>query len=165
MTDTTAAGLPDPTPYLLDDEDEKVQLTIRRHHPIVLVPVFGLAGVVIVAVLALLLLGTPTLEMLFAGAVAIVAILLWVGYKWLHWSRTVLVVTNRRLFELVSLGIRRVTVLPVVRQSVVYRQSPLGNAVGYARVLVQTPTGDTLHDFKWLADAAMFRDAVTDVAA
>jgi len=163
MTDPADVGFPDPTPYLLPDET--VRLMVRRHHPIVLVPVVAVASVVIVGVTAVLLLSTPTPEMLAAGALIVTGALLWVGYRWLHWNRTVLVVTNRRLFQLVSLGIRRVTVLPVARQSVVFRQSPIGRAVGYGRVQVQTPTGSTLHDFNWLAEAAPFRDAVTDVAA
>jgi len=163
MTDPLAVGLPDPTPYLLPKEE--IRLVVRRHHPIVLVPVVALAGVVILGVIAVLLLSAPTPEMLAAGAVIVVGVLLWVGYRWLHWNRTVLVVTNRRLFQLVSLGVMRVTVLPVVRQSVVFRQSPVGRMVGYGRVQVQTPTGSTLHDFNWLAEAGPFRDAVTNVAA
>jgi hypothetical protein len=162
MTDPVDVGLPDPTPYLLPDEE--VRLIVRRYHPIVLVPVAMLAAVIIVGVVAVLLLSTPTAEMLVVGAMIVLGVLLWLGYRWLHWSRTVLVVTNRRLFQLVSLGIMRVTVLPVVRQSVVFRQSPIGRAVGYGRVQVQTPTGATLHDFNWLAQAAPFRDAVSNVA-
>jgi hypothetical protein len=163
MTDPRDVGLPDPTPYLLPNEE--VRLVVRQHHPIVLVPVVTLAGVIIVGVVAVLLLSTPTRPMVVAGAVIVVGVLLWAGYRWLHWNRTVLVVTNRRLFQLVSLGIMRVTVLPVIRQSVVFRQSPVGRMAGYGRVLVQTPTGSTLHDFNWLADAEAFRDAVTNVAA
>ncbi|HSJ46198.1 MAG TPA: PH domain-containing protein [Euzebyales bacterium] len=162
MTDLADVGLPDPTPYLLPEE--KVRLIVRRHHPIVLVPVAALAALIIVGVVVALL-SAPTAEMLAVGALIIVGTLLWVGYRWLRWNRTVLVVTNRRLFQLVALGIRRVNVLPVVRQSVVFRQSPIGRAAGYGRVQVQTPTGATLHDFNWLAEAARFRDAVTDVAA
>lgn len=163
MTDSVALGLPDPTPYLIPKET--VRLVVRRHHPIVLVPVVALAAVVIIGVVAVLLLSAPTPEMLTAATMIVVGVLLWVGYRWLHWNRTVLVVTNRRLFQLVSLGVRRVTVLPVARQSVVFRQSPIGRAVGYGRVQVQTPTGSTLHDFNWLAEAGPFRDAVTNVAA
>jgi hypothetical protein len=172
MTDPRDVGLPDPTPYLLPNEE--VRLVVRQHHPIVLLPVVTLAGVIIVVtlagviivgVVAVLLLSTPTRPMVVAGAVIVVGVLLWAGYRRLHWNRTVLVVTNRRLFQLVSLGIMRVTVLPVIRQSVVFRQSPVGRMAGYGRVLVQTPTGSTLHDFNWLADAEAFRDAVTNVAA
>ena len=163
MTEPADVGLPDPAPYLLPGE--QVRLIVRRHHPIVLVPVVALATLIIIGVVAVLLVTAPTAEMLAVGALIVIGTLLWVGYRWLHWDRTVLVVTNRRLFQLVSLGVRRVTVLPVARQSVVFRQSPIGRAVGYGRVQVQTPTGSTLHDFNWLAKAAPFRDAVTDVAA
>jgi membrane protein YdbS with pleckstrin-like domain len=163
MTYEVPVGLPDPTPYLLPGED--LRFVVRRHHPIVLLPSALLTLLVVVVVIVVLVMATPTPTMLLAGALICGGVLLWFGYRYLHWSRTVLVVTNRRLFQLVSLGVMRVTVLPVARQAIVFRQSPIGRAVGFGRVQVRTATGSTLHDFNWLADAADFRDAVTDVAA
>lgn len=163
MSETAAVGLPDPSPYLLDEE--RVALVIRRHHPIVLVPAAALTALIILAVLWYLMRDGAT-GATFVGAVLIItAAAGWFLYRWIHWSRTVLVVTNRRLFEYVSLGIRRVTVLPVARQSIVFRQSPVGRTLGFGRVQVKTPGGAVLHDFEWLGEPARFRDAVTDIAA
>lgn len=163
MTETAQVGLPDPTPYLLPDET--VRLVVRRHHPIVLAPAAIVVGLVLVAVLAGLLLGTPTSGMIAAAGVVAVIALLYFAYRYMHWSRTVLVVTNRRLFQYVSLGIKRVTVLPVMRQSIVFRQSPFGRAMGFGTVQVKMANGSVLYNFDWLADAPRFRDEVTNIAA
>lgn len=163
MTTTPPVGLPDPTPYLLPEE--AIRLVVRRHHPIVLAPTAIVVGLIVLAVLAALLFGTPTVGMLGAGGMIAVAALLFFGYRFVHWSRTVLVVTNRRLFQFVSLGIKRVTVLPVMRQSIVFRQSPVGRAMGFGTVQVKTANGSVLYNFDWLGDAARFRDEVTDIAA
>lgn len=163
MSDTAAVRLPDPSPYLLDEE--RVALVIRRHHPIVLLPAAALTLVIVLAVLWFLARGDLT-GATFVGAMLILGgAAFFLFYRWIHWSRTVLVVTNRRLFEYVSLGIKRVTVLPVARQSIVFRQSPIGRAMGFGRVQVKTPNGAVLHDFEFLLEPARFRDAVTNIAA
>lgn len=163
MSDIATVGLPDPSKYLLDEE--RVALVIRRHHPIVLVPVAALTILVVLAVLWFLLASTPSAGVVIGALLVIGAAGFFFFYRWVHWSRTVLVVTNRRLFEYVSLGIKRVTVLPVARQSIVFRQSPVGRAMGFGRVQVKTPNGAVLHDFAWLSDPARFRDEVTNIAA
>lgn len=163
MSDTAAVRLPDPSPYLLDEE--RVALVIRRHHPIVLLPAAALTLVIVLVVLWFLARGDLT-GATFVGAMLILgSAAFFLFYRWIHWSRTVLVVTNRRLFEYVSLGIKRVTVLPVARQSIVFRQSPIGRAMGFGRVQVKTPNGAVLHDFEFLLEPARFRDAVTNIAA
>lgn len=163
MTSTAPVGLPDPTAYLLPGE--AIRLVVRRHHPIVLAPAVILTAAIVVAVLALLLLGTPTTGTLMAGVVIVLLALLYFSYRYVHWSRTVLVVTNRRLFQFVSLGVKRVTVMPVMRQSIVFRQTPVGRALGFGTVQVRTANGSVLYNFDWLGDAARFRDEVTNIAA
>lgn len=128
-------------------------------------PAALIAALLVVAVLAVLLLGTPTVGLLGLGGLVIVGAALYLAYRYVHWSRTVLVVTNRRLFQLVSLGIKRVTVLPVMRQSIVFRQSPVGRALGFGTVQVKTANGSVLYNFDWLGDPVRFRDEVTDIAA
>lgn len=163
MSDTAVVGLPDLSPYLLDEE--RVTLVIRRHHPIVLVPTATLTVVVILAVVFFLVARDVT-GTTFLGAMVIIGVAAgFFLYRWIHWSRTVLVVTNRRLFEYISLGIKRVTVLPVARQAIVFRQSPVGRAMGFGRVQVTTANGTVLHDFEWLSEPARFRDEVTNIAA
>jgi membrane protein YdbS with pleckstrin-like domain len=163
MTETLQVGLPDPTPYLLPGET--VRLVVRRHHPIVLAPAAMVVTLIVLASLAVLLLGTPSAGVLSGGVLVVLAALLYFAYRYVHWSRTVLVVTNRRLFQFESLGVKRVTVMPVIRQSIVFRQSPLGRALGFATVQVRTANGSVLYNFGWLRDATRFRDEVTNIAA
>ncbi|HEX6254778.1 MAG TPA: PH domain-containing protein [Euzebyales bacterium] len=163
MTYTVPVGLPDPTPYLLPEE--KLRFVVRRHHPIVLVPAAAIA--VVVLIIALLMLTNAVLSPATVGVALLVIAggVLYFAYRWMHWRNTVLVVTNRRLFELVALGIKRVTVMPIMRQSVVFRQGPLGRALGFATVQVQSATGAVLYNFNLLADPIEFRDQITNVAA
>jgi hypothetical protein len=138
---------------------------LRRYHPIILTGAAGIVlGVTAVGLIVLFVAG-PTPEIATVVLAAVLASLAYFGYRWIHWSRTVLVVTNRRLFQLVSLGIKRVTVMPVLRQAIVFRQSPIGRAMGFGTVQIKAPTGSLLYSFNWLADAERFRDEVTDLAA
>jgi membrane protein YdbS with pleckstrin-like domain len=163
MTYTVPVGLPDPTPYLLPEE--QLRFVVRRHHPIVLVPAAAIAAIVLI--LALLMLANVVLTPITVGVALLIMAggALYFAYRWMHWRSTVLVVTNRRLFQLVALGIRRVTVMPIMRQSVVFRQGPVGRALGFATVQVQTATGGVLYNFNLLADPIEFRDQITNIAA
>jgi membrane protein YdbS with pleckstrin-like domain len=163
MTYTVPVGLPDPTPYLLPEET--LRFVVRRHHPIVLVPAAAVAAVVLV--IAVLMLTNVVLTPVTVGVALLVLAggALYFAYRWMHWRSTVLVITNRRLFQLVALGIRRVTVMPIMRQSVVFRQGPLGRALGFATIQVETATGSVLYKFNLLADPIEFRDQITNIAA
>lgn len=163
MTETVQVKLPDPTPYLLPEE--VVRLVVRRHHPIVLAPaVAGVAVIVLLVVWWLSEVGV-TRNRVIAAALIAGGALLYLYFLYVRWARTVLVITNRRLFQLVSLGIKRITVMPVMRQAIVFRQSPIGRALGFGTVQVKTATGSVLYDFDWLADPIRFRDEITDIAA
>lgn len=163
MSYTVPVGLPDPTPYLLPEET--LRFVVRRYHPIVLAPPAALAVLIVVVVLFVLVNATLTTPVVVVGLLAIGGAVLFFAYRWLHWQRTVLAITNRRLFQLVALGVRRVTVMPVMRQSVVYRQGPLGRALGFATVAVQSATGSELYRFNLITQPTEFRDQVTNIAA
>ena len=163
MTQTVPVGLPDPTPYLLPEET--VRLVVRRYHPIVLAPAAALVVAIVIAVAWWMVNADLTFGGTLVAAVVVAVALLYFLYRFVHWSRTVLVVTNRRLFRLVSLGIKRVTVMPVMRQAIVFKQSPIGRALGFATVQVRTANGNVLYNFDWLGDATRFRDEVTNIAA
>jgi membrane protein YdbS with pleckstrin-like domain len=163
MDEPLPAGLPDPTKYLLPEE--KLRLVVRRYHPIVLT---GAAALVIAATvigLVILVMAGPTTQLAAVVLLAVIVSLAYFAYKWVHWSRTVLVITNRRLFQFVSLGIKKITVMPVLRQSIVFRQSPIGRRMGFGTVEIKTASGSVLYTFNWLGDAERFRDEVTDIAA
>ncbi|HSK91106.1 MAG TPA: PH domain-containing protein [Euzebyales bacterium] len=128
----------------------------------------GAALVVVAAIvvgLLVLVIAGPSSQVAVLVILGVLAALVYFAYRWIHWSRTVLVITNRRLFQYVSLGIKRVTVMPVLRQSIVFRQTPIGRAMGVATVTVKTPNGAVLFNFDWLGDAERFHDEITDLAA
>lgn len=163
MSEAISARLPDPSPYLLPEET--IRLVIRRYHPIVLSgPAAIVAGVFLVGVLLVVLTG-PSTQVVLALLLALGAALANFAIRWVRWSRTVLVITNRRLFVFRSLGIKRITVLPVLRQSIVFRQTPIGRQLGFGTVKVQAANGSTLYNFDWLGDADRFRDEITNLAA
>jgi membrane protein YdbS with pleckstrin-like domain len=140
-------------------------MVVRRYHPIVLTGAAALVIATTVVGLLVLVLAGPTTQLAAIVLIAVLAALGYFVYKWVHWSRTVLVITNRRLFQFVSMGIKRVTVMPVLRQSIVFRQSPIGRAMGFGTVEIKTANGSVLYSFNWLGDAERFRDEVTDIAA
>lgn len=156
-------GLPDPTKYLLPQET--VRLVVRRYHPIVLTGAAAVVLVVAIVGLGVLVAVGPSRELIAFVLMVMILALGYFAFRWVHWSRTVLVITNRRLFQFVSLGIKRVTVMPVLRQSIVFKQSPIGRAMGFGTVVVKTPAGSELFNFNWLGDAERFRDEITDLAA
>jgi membrane protein YdbS with pleckstrin-like domain len=166
MTEVPAvlpAGYPDPTPYLLPEE--RLRLVVRRHHPIVLSGALAIVAVVAVVGLLVLLLGDPTQQAVLGVLAALGAALLYFVFRWVRWRQTLLVITNRRVFRFRSLGIKRVDVMPVLRQSIVFEQSPIGRRLGFGTVQVKTAGGGVLYNFDWLGNAERFRDEITDLAA
>ena len=163
MDQPLPVGLPDPTKYLLPEES--VRLVVRRYHPIVLTGAAGVVlGTALIGLLLLVVVG-PSRGLVAFVLAMVVASLAYFGYRYIHWSRTVLVITNRRLFQYVSLGIKRVTVMPVLRQSIVFKQTPIGRRLGFGTVTIKAPNGSMLFNFDWLADAERFRDEITNLAA
>lgn len=163
MTHAVPVGLPNPAPYLLPEES--LRFVVRRHHPIVLLPAVLITTAVVVLVLVAVANIALTPGTVMAAVFVVGAALMYLAYRLLHWQRTVLVVTNRRLFQLVSLGVKRVTVMPVIRQSIVFRQGPVGRRLGFATVQVESATGSVLYEFNLLGRPTEFRDQVTDIAA
>lgn len=154
--------LPEPGPYLLPEEREV--LRVRRHAFVLLKP---LAQTLLIWLAALLLMFLGTGQ---SGPLRMITVLLLVAgvlrsvFAWFRWHRTVLVITNRRVFEYTAMGLRRVTVRPVLRQAILYRQTPLGRAFGFGTVIVMTPGGGELFKFEPLADPERFRDEITSLA-
>ena len=153
-------GRPDVARFLLPNEELRYQ---SRRHPIVLLPSLAL-------VVALILLAGVMVTAVGAGAVlnlyflVIAGSLLWLLYRVIRWTRVMLVVTDRRVFEVESLVIRRATIRPVFRQAVVFVQDPLGERFNYGTILTQMPNGDRVNTFRWIHDPRKFYAAVTDRA-
>ncbi len=152
--------LPDVTRYLLPKEK---LLYMDRRHPVVLVgPVLIALGICVLTGLLVTITGAGAMVDLYVWVV--IGALLWVFFKVLRWSRTVLVVTDRRVFECESMLIARAAIRPVFRQSVVFRQDPVGQRLNYGTVLTETPNGERVNTFKWIHNPRAFYQAVTDKA-
>lgn len=154
------AGLPDVTRFLLPKEELRYR---HRRHPIVLLPSLALvfALIILVGFLVTAVGAGPVLNLYF---LVIVGSALWFMYRVLRWARIVLVVTDRRVFEVESLFISRATIKPVFRQAVVFVQDPIGERLNYGTILTEMPNGDRVNTFKWIHDPRRFYAAVTDRA-
>lgn len=155
---------PFPTPavmrFLLPKEELRY---LDRLHPIVLVvPALTALGICAVTGILVTAVGAGPVLGLYVGIV--VAALGWLLYRVWRWSRTLLVVTNRRVVEIQSMMISRATIKPVFRQSVVFRQDPLGARLNYGTILTNTPNGDRVNTFKWIHNPRVFYRAVLDKA-
>jgi hypothetical protein len=153
-------GLPDISRFLLPAEEVRY---VDRRHPIVLVgPVAIAIMVCIVGGLIVAAAGAgPIVDMY---VVLVIGALGWLAYRVIKWSRVVLVATNRRVFEIESLVIRRATIRPVFRQGVIFIQDPLGERLNFGTILTMMPNGERVNTFKWTHNPRRFYQAVTDKA-
>lgn len=152
--------VPDVTQYLLPKEQ---LLYLDRRHPVVLVGPALIAFVVCVAA-GLLVTATgagPTLDLFVWIVLGVIG---WLAYRVVRWSRTILVVTNRRVFEYWKMFTARGAIRPVFRQSVVFLQDPIGQRLNYGTILTETPNGDRVNTFRWIHNPGAFYQAVTDKA-
>jgi hypothetical protein len=159
---------PVPTPFpspaimrfLLPKEELRY---LDRLHPIVLVvPTMIALGICLVTGIMVTAIGAGPVVGLYVWIV--VGALLWLLYRVWRWSRTLLMVTDRRVVEVQSMLISRAVVKPVFRQSVVFRQDPLGARLNYGTILTNTPNGDRVNTFKWIHNPRVFYRAVLDKA-
>lgn len=152
--------LPDVSRYLLPKEQI---VYIDRRHPIVLVwPLLIALGIFLVAGLLVSASGAGPMVTVYAWVV--VGLLVWLVARVVLWARTVLVVTDRRVFEYRSLVMARAAIRPVFRQSVVFQQGPVGERLNYGTILTEAPGGDRVHTFQWIHNPRAFYQAVTDKA-
>lgn len=159
-TGPSLVPLPDVTRYLLPKEH---LLYLDRRHPVVLVaPAAAAIAVCVVAGLLVTASGAGALLDLYVWIV--IGALGWLLFKVLRWSRTILVVSNRRVFEYQSMFISRAAIRPVFRQSVVFRQDPIGLRLNYGTILTETPNGERVNTFRWIHNPRAFYQAVTDKA-
>lgn len=153
-------GLPDISRFILPEEETRYK---DRRHPIVLaLPLAGVLAICVLAGFIVTTVGAGTILDLYL--VVILASVLWFLYRVIKWSRVVLVVTDRRVFEVEALIISRATIRPVFRQSVVFIQDPLGERLNYGTILTKTPDGNRVNTFRWIHNPRRFYQAVTDRA-
>lgn len=151
---------PDITRYLLPKE--QVQYMDRRHPVVLLGPLGIVMAVCVLAGFFVAAAGAGAILDLYM--IVIVGALGWLIYRIVRWSRVLLVVTNRRVFEVESLLLSKASIKPVFRQGVVFIQDPVGERLNYGTVLTQMPNGDRVHTFRWIHNPKAFAQAVTNLA-
>lgn len=134
-----------------------------RRHPVVLIGPLGIViAVCVVAGFIVAAAGAgPILDLYM---LVVIGALGWLIYRIVRWSRVLLVVTNRRIFEVEHLLISKAVIRPVFRQGVVFIQDPVGERLNYGTVLTQMPNGDRVHTFRWIHNPKAFAQAVTNLA-
>lgn len=152
--------LPDVSGYLLPKEQI---LYLDRKHPMVLiVPALIAFGIFIIGGALVSASGAGPMLTLYVWIV--LGVVAWLIVRVVRWSRTVLVVSNRRVFEYRRLMMAHAAIKPVFRQSVVFRQGPIGQRMNYGTILTETPNGDRVNTFEWIHNPTVFYQAVTDKA-
>lgn len=155
-----AVLLPDVSGYLLPGEE--VQYLDRRH-PVVLTGTVLIVLAVIVFMGMLVSTAGAGVMVGLAGWITIGAFV-WLAVRVLRWLRTVLVVSNRRVFEYRAMLISRAAIKPVFRQGIVFRQDPIGRRLNYGTVMTRSPAGEPIHTFKWTHNPLVFYQVLTDLA-
>lgn len=156
----SALPLPAVAGYLLPGETVNY---MDRRHPIVLVPsVLAAFGVFVLSGAMVTLTGAGIAVDMFV--LIMIGVIGWLGLRIFRWSRTVLVVTSRRVFEYKGLLIKRAAIKPVFRQGIVFRQDPIGARLNYGTITTKAPNGDAIHKFRWIHDPRAFYQALTDRA-
>lgn len=152
--------LPDVSGYLLPKE--QILYMDRRHPAVLTKPALIAFGIFVVA--GMLVTASGAGAMLNLYVLIVVGVVVWLVAQVVRWSRTVLVVSNRRVFEYRSLIMARAAIRPVFRQSVVFLQGPVGERLNYGTILTESPTGDRVNTFEWIHNPKAFYQAVTDKA-
>ncbi|MGH8897777.1 MAG: PH domain-containing protein [Egibacteraceae bacterium] len=121
--------------YLADDED--IVTETRRHASVLIWPA---TPVVIVFLLAFLWssLAGPGMLSAVIWWVAL-ALLLWFAWKWAEWSLDRIVLTNRRIFVVHGVVVRKVAMMPLVKVTDLgYTRSVTGRLLGYGGVRLES---------------------------
>ncbi|MGH8885765.1 MAG: PH domain-containing protein [Egibacteraceae bacterium] len=121
--------------YLADDED--IVTETRRHLSVLIWPA---TPVVIVFLLAFLWssLAGPGMLSAVIWWVAL-ALLLWFAWKWVEWSLDRIVLTNRRIFVVHGVVVRKVAMMPLAKVTDLgYTRSVLGRLLGYGGVRLES---------------------------
>jgi membrane protein YdbS with pleckstrin-like domain len=121
--------------YLLPNEDQVITV---RQHPAVLLgsAAVALAGLVAAAILGVVFLGSPGIEVTVWAAWALLACR--VIYKALGWAVSYFMVTSQRLMMATGLVTRFVQMIPLSRlNEISVRRSPRALRLGYGELFVR----------------------------
>ncbi len=123
-------------------DDERQVLLVHPHWKVLVWPVLLATVVVIVALVAVALIPSGTgaaVERLVAGAVALLALMVWLVVPLLRWRATTYELTTRRLRIRDGIVTRHGRDIPLVRvNDVSFEQGPLDRLLGCGRLVVES---------------------------
>jgi membrane protein YdbS with pleckstrin-like domain len=123
-------------------DDERQVLLVHPHWKVLVRPVLLAVVVVIAALFVLVMIPSGThagVERLAAGAVAVLALMLWLTVPLLRWRLTTYELTTRRLRIRTGVVTRRGRDIPLARvNDVSFEQGPLDRLLGAGRLVVES---------------------------
>jgi uncharacterized membrane protein YdbT with pleckstrin-like domain len=129
--------------------DERNVLSTRRHYTILLAPTFHALGAIFAVVIVGVLLSrylpsvASSLWVNVLGALVVAPFVLRLLWKILLWWVDEIVVTDKRVFEVSGLIIRKVAMMPLTRiTDLTYKQSVLGRMLGYGEMILESAGQD-----------------------
>jgi uncharacterized membrane protein YdbT with pleckstrin-like domain len=121
--------------------NEQVVLSVRRHEWVLVRPTAETVTVFLVALLLSPTSGSSALSNLLA--LIAVGFLLRLGWRALQWWNERIVVTDRRIFEVSGVAVRRVDSMPLRKVTdFAYRRSLLGRIMGFGEFVVESAGQD-----------------------
>jgi membrane protein YdbS with pleckstrin-like domain len=127
--------------YLLPHEHQVI--TVRKHPAVLIGPIaIALAGLLIALVL-----GTTVLRNSHSGIVvlvlAVVGLLLYLGFKTWEWSEDYFVVTSDRMLQASGVFTRRIAMMPLVKVTdMSFQRSTLGRLLGFGEFILESAGQD-----------------------
>jgi membrane protein YdbS with pleckstrin-like domain len=127
--------------YLLPHEHQVI--TVRKHPAVLIGPIaIALAGLLIALVL-----GTTVLRNSHSGIVvlvlAVVGLLLYLGFKTWEWSEDYFVVTSDRMLQASGVFTRKIAMMPLVKVTdMSFQRSTLGRLLGFGEFILESAGQD-----------------------
>ncbi|MFN0281526.1 MAG: PH domain-containing protein [Kineosporiaceae bacterium] len=76
-------------------------------------------------------------------AFAWVALLLWVIWRWIEWTRDLIFITGYRIIKVHGIIVRRIAMMPITKVTdMTYNKTPLGLLLGYGEFIVESAGQD-----------------------
>jgi len=127
--------------YLLPHEHQVI--TVRKHPAVLIGPIaIALAGLLIALVL-----GTTVLMHSHNGIIvlvlAVVALLLYLGFRTWEWSEDYFVVTSDRMLQASGVFTRKIAMMPLVKVTdMSFKRSTLGRMLGFGQFILESAGQD-----------------------
>jgi membrane protein YdbS with pleckstrin-like domain len=127
--------------YLLPHEHQVI--TVRKHPAVLIGPIaIALAGLLIALVLGTTVLRNSHSAILVL-ALAVVGLLLFLGFKTWEWSEDYFVVTSDRMLQASGVFTRKIAMMPLVKVTdMSFQRSTLGRLLGFGEFILESAGQD-----------------------